>query len=39
MRFRKLIARRLSEALEPQDVAGRLILVPALNMPAVMAAT
>ncbi|MBT0781468.1 succinylglutamate desuccinylase/aspartoacylase family protein [Paracoccus sp. pheM1] len=35
----QLITRRLFEALEPQDVAGRLILVPALNMPAVMART
>lgn len=31
----QIIARRLFEQLEPEDVAGRLILAPALNMPAV----
>lgn len=33
----QLIARRLFQMLKPQDVTGRLIVVPALNMPAVLA--
>ncbi|WP_347268446.1 succinylglutamate desuccinylase/aspartoacylase family protein [Paracoccus sp. (in: a-proteobacteria)] len=33
----QLIARQLFERLAPQDVPGRLLLVPALNMPAVLA--
>lgn len=33
----QVIARRLFQALAPQDIAGRLILLPALNMPAVLA--
>lgn len=34
----QLIARQLFEHLSPTDVRGRLILLPALNMPAVLAA-
>lgn len=33
----QIIARRLYERLEPGDLAGRLILAPALNMPAIEA--
>ena len=33
----QLIARQLFQALTPQDVTGRLIVLPALNMPAVIA--
>ncbi|WP_113911514.1 succinylglutamate desuccinylase/aspartoacylase family protein [Roseovarius dicentrarchi] len=33
----QIIVRRLFEMLEPDDLAGRLILAPALNMPAVQA--
>lgn len=34
----QIIVRRLFEALEPGDLSGGLILMPALNMPAVLAA-
>lgn len=34
----QIIVRRLFEALEPVDLSGGLILMPALNMPAVLAA-
>ena len=33
----QLISRQLFQVLQPQDVTGRLILLPALNMPAVTA--
>ncbi len=32
----QIIVRRLYEQLEPSDMAGRLILAPALNMPAIL---
>ena len=35
----QIIARRLFAALEPADLAGGLILMPSLNMPAVLAAS
>ncbi|TDL78440.1 succinylglutamate desuccinylase [Palleronia sediminis] len=35
----QIIVRRLFERLAPEDVSGRLILAPALNMPSVEAAT